>query len=629
MTATPVGSGDGDHELLRAVRDAAAGSYDVLGELGRVANGCVIYLARDTKALSLVALRLDGANDEYSLKVARTLDAGLANVGASACGRCGAPLVGWGKFCPQCGADMAGLASGGGQSRTELLSAVQDAARGAYEILGEMDRANGGGAVYFARDVASGRLVTLRLRQEGDRVGDRGPQSYSLGVTKVIEPLVTSLGGGTMATRSALVPPPEIPLPPLLVQPTAQRHTPQEVLLPADQLPVDETLPMRPAAPVPPWVVVLGATAVVALLAAAVFVHARLTAPDATGSNAVVAKAGAGSTAAVPATARIDLAAPLPRGAHVTVDGIAWRPPQVALPPGSYSLGADAPGYTPFRETRTLAAGETLSWSPALVAVRAELPKAQARTAKAAPPKGNGPRAPAGAATSLAPVAAPAPTCQSAFDAKDWAAAVAACGRDAHAGDATAERNLGVMYQQGYSVAKDPAQAAMWFQKAADGGNREAAYQLAIMYDAGRGVAKDARQATAWYRKAALLGDVDAQVRVGMAYENGAGVDVNSSEAVTWYRKAADQGNAWAQNRLGWLYGMGKGISRDDGQAMKYFRAAADQGNAQAEYNVGFMYDNGRGVPRDDAQAVSWYRKAAAQGYADAQKALKQHGLTQ
>jgi hypothetical protein len=74
---------------------------------------------------------------------------------------------------------------------------------------------------------------------------------------------------------------------------------------------------------------------------------------------------------------------------------------------------------------------------------------------------------------------------------------------------------------------------------------------------------------------------------------------------------------------------MGKGISRDDGQAMKYFRAAADQGNAQAEYNVGFMYDNGRGVPRDDAQAVSWYRKAAAQGYADAQKALKQHGLTQ
>ena len=73
LTAVPLGSGDHNDELLRAVRDAAAGSHDVLGEMGRDAGGRVIYLARDLKSAALVALRPSHQN--LGISVLRTMRA--------------------------------------------------------------------------------------------------------------------------------------------------------------------------------------------------------------------------------------------------------------------------------------------------------------------------------------------------------------------------------------------------------------------------------------------------------------------------------------------------------------------------------------------------------------------------
>ena len=640
LTAVPLGGGDHNDELLRAVRDAAAGSHEVLGEMGRDAGGRVIYLARDLKSAALVALRLDGTDGDYVLDVARTLDATVGRAISTACGRCGAPLVDWGKFCPQCGADVAHAVIESG-SREELLDAVKAAARGEFEILGEMDRAEGGGVVYFARDLASGKVVTLRLRKEPDA----GPatDSYSLGETQVLHPLVNAIGAASPARAPVAAPvtaPSEVVSPaPTLAKPMMPRLTPQEVLIPADQMPVDETLPPRPARRVPPWMIAGGAVALVGVLAAAMFVHARLTAPDATRMDSVVAQAGQGPLALPPIdTARVMVSDRVPATARLTVNGIVWQPPAIALPPGTYTLGAEVAGAAPVTETVTLKPGQTLLWSPALAAPRGKsaraLVESRPQTRKESPrPEAQPARKSAPPATTTAATAAvaspPSVSCSSAYGSKDWASALTACTRDAQAGDVNAQRNLGAMYLQGYGVSRDPTQAFAWFKKAADAGSRDGAYQLALMYEAGRGAPRDATQATAWYKKAALLGDVDSQVKVGMAYENGTGVDVDVEQAVLWYRKAADQGSAWAQNRLGWLYGMGKGVNRDDAQAMKFFRAAADQGDPQAEFNVGFMYANGRGVPQDDSAAVSWFRKAAAQGWADAKKELKRRGLTQ
>lgn len=644
VTAVPLSNGDHNDDLLRAVQDAAAGSHEVLGEMGRDANGRIIYLGRDLKSAGLVALRLDGAQGDYVLDVARTLDAGVGRAVSAACGRCGAPLVRWGKFCPQCGADVAQAITESG-SREDLLDAVKAAARDEFEILGEMDHAEGGGVVYFARELASGNVVTLRLRKEPD--ASETTKSYSLGETQVLRPLVDAIGAASDPPQTApAAPPAEAPAPrvppvPTLGKPMMPRLTPQEVLIPADQVPVDETLPPRPARPIPPWMIAGGVVALVAVLAAAMFVHARLTAPDATRMDSVAAQAGQGPLALPPIdTAHVMVGDRVPPGTRLTVNGIVWQPPAIALPPGTYTLGAEVAGAAPVTETVSLKAGQTLLWSPALSASRdrsaravvvnrpaprKETPRVETRsTKKPAPPA-------TATATVAGATAAPgaSATCSSAYGAKDWATALAVCTRDAQSGDVNAQRNLGAMYLQGYGVSRDPTQAFTWFKKAADAGSRDAAYQLALMYEAGRGVPRDATLSTSWYRKAAVLGDVDAQVKVGMAYENGSGVDTDMDQAVSWYRKAAEQGSPWAQNRLGWLYGMGKGVDRDDAQAMRYFRGAADQGDPQAEFNVGFMFANGRGVARDDSQAVAWFRKAAAQGYADAQKELKRRGLTQ
>ena len=62
------------------------------------------------------------------------------------------------------------------------------------------------------------------------------------------------------------------------------------------------------------------------------------------------------------------------------------------------------------------------------------------------------------------------------------------------------------MYYFG-GVAKDDRQAVYWYRKAADQGNANAQYNLGVMYENGEGVAKDDKQAVYWYRKAADQGN--------------------------------------------------------------------------------------------------------------------------
>ena len=42
-------------------------------------------------------------------------------------------------------------------------------------------------------------------------------------------------------------------------------------------------------------------------------------------------------------------------------------------------------------------------------------------------------------------------------------------------GNANAENNLGVLYEKGHGVARNPAQAAKWYEKAAKAGHAQAA----------------------------------------------------------------------------------------------------------------------------------------------------------
>ena len=71
-------------------------------------------------------------------------------------------------------------------------------------------------------------------------------------------------------------------------------------------------------------------------------------------------------------------------------------------------------------------------------------------------------------------------------------------------------------------------------------GNAAAQYNLGVLYDNGQGVPRDKAEALKWYRLAAGQGLADAQFKLGALYETGQGVAQSDLEALQWYRLAAD-----------------------------------------------------------------------------------------
>lgn len=114
------------------------------------------------------------------------------------------------------------------------------------------------------------------------------------------------------------------------------------------------------------------------------------------------------------------------------------------------------------------------------------------------------------------------------------------------------------------------------FRKAADEGNADAQYNLGIMYDNGHGVPPNGAEAQRWYRSAAEQGNVDAQFNLAESYKcgHGHGVEHRSGEAVRWFRAAAEQGDAPAMFNLGIMYQCGEGDMHDNAFACMCFRLA-------------------------------------------------------
>lgn len=81
-------------------------------------------------------------------------------------------------------------------------------------------------------------------------------------------------------------------------------------------------------------------------------------------------------------------------------------------------------------------------------------------------------------------------------------------------------------------------------------GDAEAQYNLGVMYDEGAGRAVDLTLAAEWYQKAAEQGFIDAQTNLGIMYLGGHGVSKDLDSARKWLQKAADQGDAEAAQLL-------------------------------------------------------------------------------
>jgi uncharacterized protein len=122
------------------------------------------------------------------------------------------------------------------------------------------------------------------------------------------------------------------------------------------------------------------------------------------------------------------------------------------------------------------------------------------------------------------------------------------------------------------------------FQPLAEHGDASAQSNLGVMYEQGRGVAQNYREAMKWFRLAALQGNASAQSNLGVMYYKGQGIAQDYVEAMKWYRMAAEQRNLEAQFNLGVMYGEGRGVAQDRVRAHMWFNLAAavsNDGNAK------------------------------------------------
>ena len=115
--------------------------------------------------------------------------------------------------------------------------------------------------------------------------------------------------------------------------------------------------------------------------------------------------------------------------------------------------------------------------------------------------------------------------------------------RDAEQGSAPAQFYLSMMYNSGYGVRKNHAEAVKWLLKAVEQDHAQAQNNLGGMYNSGLGVTPDYAEAVKWFRKAAMQGDVAAQKNLAAKYGNGQGVPQNYAEAYVWSSIAVMSGN--------------------------------------------------------------------------------------
>ena len=168
----------------------------------------------------------------------------------------------------------------------------------------------------------------------------------------------------------------------------------------------------------------------------------------------------------------------------------------------------------------------------------------------------------------------------------------------------------------------DFAQAITAWQPLAAAGEARAQYNLGVLYDEGRGVAVDRGRAEAWWRRAAGLGHRAAQHNLALLYLSGDSGHDDRPQATVWLEAAAAGGFAPSQYVLGGMYADGRGVPRDDSRAHRLLLAAAEFGVAEAQYRLAELLAAGRGTAADPARSIAWLREAAGQGLAKAQHSL-------
>ncbi len=167
------------------------------------------------------------------------------------------------------------------------------------------------------------------------------------------------------------------------------------------------------------------------------------------------------------------------------------------------------------------------------------------------------------------------------------------------------------------------AEALAWYRLAAEHGHAGAQRRIGVHYQHGAGVPKDPAEAVRWLYRAALQADADARLRLGQQLLEGEGVPKDERSGFGWIQAAAHQGHAFAVYELARCYSFGLGCPLDPASERKHLLEAARRGLPEAQYTLG-CHLRREGSMRSLHLAAYWLRKAAEQGFPPAQERLRE-----
>ncbi len=205
---------------------------------------------------------------------------------------------------------------------------------------------------------------------------------------------------------------------------------------------------------------------------------------------------------------------------------------------------------------------------------------------------------------------------------------ISALTRDAEAGVAAAQFNLGLVWLYGDAGEQNPEKAWKWLEMAADQGIAEARAALGVMclngQPFGQTTGPDAGQARKHLEDAFESGSVEAGFRLGTLLLTGLGVDPEPGRGAGMIEDAARRGHMLALTDAAWCLEHGLGMKRNPARALKAWQLAAEAGMPRGWFTLGIWLMEGRHVAADRALAGACLSQAAGQDYPLAAETLGQ-----
>lgn len=123
-------------------------------------------------------------------------------------------------------------------------------------------------------------------------------------------------------------------------------------------------------------------------------------------------------------------------------------------------------------------------------------------------------------------------------------------------------------------------------QNEANSGNATAQYDLGRMFEYGICTEPDDTSAIKQYKLSAAQGNSDAAYRLGVLHDNGWGTKEDNTVASSYYRKAAQKNHTLAQHDLAIMYMQGTGVVKDNKLAYKWLYIADQRGDEKMKKHL-------------------------------------------